>query len=58
MTRCDHNDHNHTTTMTLDYHDTTMIMTDDGNAKLRTTDDKHNGPQCNTKMIAMDNDQQ
>ena len=44
--------------MTLDYHDATTITTDDGNAKLRTTDDKHDGPQCNTKMIATNNDQE
>jgi hypothetical protein len=44
--------------MTLDYHDATTITTDDGNAKLRTTDDKHDGPQRNAKTIATDNDQQ
>ena len=44
--------------MTLDYHDATTITTNDGNAKLRTTDDKHDGPQRNAKTIATDNDQQ
>ena len=44
--------------MTLNYHNTTTITTDDGNVKLRTTDDKHDGPQRNAKMIMTDNDQQ
>ena len=44
--------------MTLDYHDVTTITTDDGNVKLRTMDDKHDGPQHNAKTIVMDNDQQ